>query len=86
MKDKHLTQVDIAKAIGRKAQSYVSDRLTGKKSFLISELDIIAPMVGLMRVYFMPHMIAPTPARAEPIKKVMAMVRFKSMPIRLAAS
>ena len=47
MKDKHLTQVDIAKAIGRKAQSYVSDRLTGKKSFLISELDIIAPMVGL---------------------------------------
>lgn len=47
MKDKHLTQVDVAKAIGRKAQSYVSDRLTGKKSFLISELDIIAPMVGL---------------------------------------
>lgn len=47
MKDKHLTQMDIAKAIGRKAQSYVSDRLTGKKSFLISELDIIAPMVGL---------------------------------------
>ena len=46
MKDKHLTQMDIAKAIGRKAQSYVSDRLTGKKSFLISELDIIAPMVG----------------------------------------
>ena len=39
--------MDIAKAIGRKAQSYVSDRLTGKKSFLISELDIIAPMVGL---------------------------------------
>lgn len=47
MKDKHLTQMDIAKAIDRKAQSYVSDRLTGKKSFLISELDIIAPMVGL---------------------------------------
>ena len=47
MKDKHLTQMDIAKAIGRKAQSYVSDRRTGKKSFLISELDIIAPMVGL---------------------------------------
>lgn len=47
MKDKHLTQMDIAKAIDRKAQSYVSDRLTGKKAFLISELDIIAPMVGL---------------------------------------
>lgn len=30
MKDKHLTQMDIAKAIDRKAQSYVSDRLTGK--------------------------------------------------------
>ena len=46
----------------------------------------IAPMVGLMRVYFMPHIIAPTPASAEPMKKVMAMVRFRSMPIRLAAS
>lgn len=43
----------------------------------------IAPMVGLMRVYFMPHMIAPTPASAEPMKKVMAMVRFRSIPIRL---
>ena len=46
----------------------------------------MAPMVGLIRVYFMPHMMAPTPARAEPIKKVMAMVRFRSIPIRLAAS
>ena len=46
----------------------------------------MAPMVGLIRVYFMPHMMAPTPARAEPMKKVMAMVRFRSIPIRLAAS
>ena len=44
------------------------------------------PMVGLMRVYFMPHMMAPTPASAEPMKKVMAMVRFRSMPMSRAAS
>ena len=44
------------------------------------------PMVGLMRVYFMPHMIAPTPASAEPMKNETAMVRLRSMPIRLAAS
>lgn len=42
-----LTQTDIMRAIDRKADSYVSNRITGKCSWELSELDRIAPMVGL---------------------------------------
>ena len=47
MEERGVTQSDIAKAINRKAQSYVSDRLSNKKSWLIDDLDVIAPMLGL---------------------------------------
>ena len=46
MKAHKVRQRQIAEYLGF-TEAYVSDRLTGKKSFLISELDIIAPMVGL---------------------------------------
>ena len=44
------------------------------------------PTVGLIWGYFRPHISAPTPASADPMKKVVAMVRFRSMPISRAAS
>lgn len=44
---KNVSQQDIANKLGRSAQSYVSDRINGKKSWLIGDLDIIAPMLGL---------------------------------------
>lgn len=47
MKQKRITQMQITFKIGRKAQSYVSNRLNGKYSWNISDLDTIAPMLGL---------------------------------------
>lgn len=47
MKQKHVTQADISNRIGRNAQSYVSNRLNGKYSWSIKDLDTIAPMLGL---------------------------------------
>lgn len=47
MKQKHVTQADISNRIGRNAQSYVSNRLNGKYSWSINDLDTIAPMLGL---------------------------------------
>ena len=47
MKQKHITQMEIRNKIGRKAQSYVSNRLNGKYSWSINDLEIIAPMLGL---------------------------------------
>ena len=47
MKQKHITQADISNRIGRNAQSYVSNRLNGKYSWSINDLDTIAPMLGL---------------------------------------
>lgn len=46
MKDFGITQNDIANTIGRKSQSYVSDRLSNKKSWQVSDLDEIAPLFG----------------------------------------
>lgn len=46
MDDMDISQKDIAKAICRKAQSYVSDRLNDKASWSIAELDTIAPLLG----------------------------------------
>lgn len=47
MKQKHITQTEITNKIGRNAQSYVSNRLNGKYSWSINDLDTIAPMLGL---------------------------------------
>jgi hypothetical protein len=46
MRELGITQIDIANAIERKSQSYVSDRLASHKSWSIGELDVIAPILG----------------------------------------
>jgi len=46
MSTRGITQADIANKIGRKAQSYVSNRLNNRDSWSIAELDIIAPLLG----------------------------------------
>lgn len=47
MQLRSITQEQMTKAIERKAQSYISDRLTCKKTWDISELDMLAPLFGL---------------------------------------
>lgn len=46
MDESGISQKDIAFAIRRKSQSYVSDRLNDKASWSITELDTIAPLLG----------------------------------------
>jgi transcriptional regulator with XRE-family HTH domain len=47
MKALGITQEDISRRIGRKSQSYVSNCLNGVSSWRLTELDMIAPMLGL---------------------------------------
>lgn len=41
-----INQIDIQKALGR-SSGYVSERMSGKRSWAISELDRIAPLLHL---------------------------------------
>lgn len=47
MKKQGIRQRDIADLIDRKSVTYVSNCLTGKQSWRLSELDRIAPLFGL---------------------------------------
>lgn len=46
MKSRGITQEDLRKAIGRKSQSYISDRLNNKNEWGLTELDKIAHLFG----------------------------------------
>jgi len=47
MEAKRITQADISKALEGRSKGYVSDRVLGKRSWAISELDRAAPLFGL---------------------------------------
>ena len=42
-----ITQADLSKALEGRSTGYVSDRVLGKRSWAISELDRLAPLFGL---------------------------------------
>lgn len=42
-----ITQADLSKALEERSKGYVSDRVLGKRSWAISELDRLAPLFGL---------------------------------------
>lgn len=42
-----ITQADLSKALEGRSKGYVSDRVLGKRSWAISELDGLAPLFGL---------------------------------------
>lgn len=42
-----ITQTDLSKALEGRSKGYVSDRVLGKRSWAISELDRLAPLFGL---------------------------------------
>ena len=42
-----ITQADLSKALQGRTKGYVSDRVLGKRSWAISELDRLAPLFGL---------------------------------------
>ncbi|MEO5466504.1 helix-turn-helix transcriptional regulator [Bifidobacterium adolescentis] len=47
MEAKGITQADLSKALEGRSKGYVSDRVLGKRSWAISELDRLAPLFGL---------------------------------------
>lgn len=47
MEAKGITQADLSKALEERSKGYVSDRVLGKRSWAISELDRLAPLFGL---------------------------------------
>lgn len=47
MEAKGVTQADLSKALEGRSKGYVSDRVLGKRSWAISELDRLAPLFGL---------------------------------------
>lgn len=47
MEAKRITQADLSKALEGRSKGYVSDRVLGKRSWAISELDRLAPLFGL---------------------------------------
>ena len=42
-----ITRADLSKALEGRSKGYVSDRVLGKRSWAISELDRLAPLFGL---------------------------------------
>ena len=42
-----ITQADLSKALEGRSKGYVNDRVLGKRSWAISELDRLAPLFGL---------------------------------------
>ena len=47
MEAKNVTQADSSKALDGRSKGYISDRVLGKRSWAISELDRISPLLGL---------------------------------------
>ena len=47
MESKGITQAKIGETLAGRSKGYVSDRILGKRSWAISELDRIAPLFGL---------------------------------------
>lgn len=47
MESKGITQAKISEILAGRSKGYVSDRILGKRSWAISELDRIAPLFGL---------------------------------------
>lgn len=47
MTARSVTQADLQKTLGDRSKGYISDRVLGKRSWAISELDRIAPLFGL---------------------------------------
>lgn len=47
MESKGITQAKISEVLDGRSKRYVSDRILGKRSWAISELDRIAPLFGL---------------------------------------
>lgn len=47
MEANDITQADLSKALEGRSKGYVSDRVLGKRSWAISELDRLAPLFGL---------------------------------------
>ena len=47
MEAKGITQADLSKALEGRSKGYVSDRVLGKRSWAISELDRLGPLFGL---------------------------------------
>lgn len=47
MESKGITQAKISEVLAGRSKGYVSDRILGKRSWAISELDRIAPLFGL---------------------------------------
>lgn len=47
MEARGITQADLSKALEGRSKGYVSDRVLGKRSWAISELDRLAPLFGL---------------------------------------
>lgn len=47
MTARNITQADLQKALGNRSKGYISDRVLGKRSWAISELDRIAPLFAL---------------------------------------
>lgn len=47
MEAKGITQADLSKVLEGRSKGYVSDRVLGKRSWAISELDRLAPLFGL---------------------------------------
>lgn len=47
MEAKGITQADLSKALEGRSKGYVSDRVLGKRSWAISELDRLASLFGL---------------------------------------
>ncbi|ATU19599.1 hypothetical protein BcFMB_00070 [Bifidobacterium choerinum] len=47
MTARNITQADLQKALGDRSKGYISDRVLGKRSWAISELDRIAHLFAL---------------------------------------
>lgn len=47
MEVRGITQADLSEALEGRSKGYVSDRVLGKRSWAISELDRLAPLFGL---------------------------------------
>ena len=47
MEARGITQADLSAALGGRSKGYIRDRVLGKRSWAISELDRLSPLFGL---------------------------------------
>lgn len=47
MEARGITQADLSAALGGRSKGYISDRVLGKRSWAISELDRLSPLFGI---------------------------------------